>query len=705
MAKNIFGLVHTLLDDSGALEPGGTIEVYDAGTTAPRTVYSDRALTTTAGYQITADAAGRLPERWIADTVLVKLVYKDSAGATLATRDYANDDADGLGFPFLFAAEYGVSASNSAAANYTAIEALIVAINAAGRCGIIWPGGVISTTGGHVFNKSYQFHSGQGARGTTISCTAAAVLFTLGDGTTQTRDYYFSNMGFVTVAGGTGIHIRYVTDVFIRNFYENCDTWLRIGHSTAAGGAYRVHQENGEGAQVASSTLLSHINHEWNLGEYKKINVNIEGQRQLTTVGEDFSTNKASVTIDGVEIRGGYMGRFDYNHKVGATRITNMNMHGVNAEGAGTSAFHLSTSSATGGMGQTKITSCNFGTDAVSGSWAASPSNPIYIYVNHASVSMDVVLIDQITFTSVSVKTCSYVEIAAGTMDGCRIGNLSVRNVMTNASQFISHVKGAASGAATIKNFSHGPVQGHSFTNALAGGIKYEGFMNASRPDAGKVAASVPYFVDATDASTPITLTSSTLATGDMLGFRDVSDGGDKDGTLTSLYDFLTGASFTLKAKTAQKQAFRLTIVNTAGTIQHKVTGVGDDTNAGQADYISKFTGFSTSLQNTPTATDSSTAMVGGGKISSADASIFILNTTAAQTTNLGLPRVSMVGNTTTNDVFFRPGYLSSSVNGVTQNRLVVTMYRQSDGAAFSFNTTNLGAGLMVILDIEAWVL
>ncbi|MEY2759944.1 MAG: hypothetical protein RIR33_3722, partial [Pseudomonadota bacterium] len=71
MAKNLFGLVHTLLDDSGALEPGGTIEVYDAGTTTPRTVYSDRALTTTAGYQITSDAAGRLPERWISDGIIV----------------------------------------------------------------------------------------------------------------------------------------------------------------------------------------------------------------------------------------------------------------------------------------------------------------------------------------------------------------------------------------------------------------------------------------------------------------------------------------------------------------------------------------------------------------------------------------------------------------------------------------------------------
>jgi hypothetical protein len=127
MAKSIFGLVHTLLDDSGALEPGGTIEVYDAGTTTQRTVYSDRALTTTAGYQITADAAGRFPERWIADSVIVKLVYKDSAGATLVTRDFANDDASNQADP-INATAYGfkVGGGNSdATANTTALQAAL----------------------------------------------------------------------------------------------------------------------------------------------------------------------------------------------------------------------------------------------------------------------------------------------------------------------------------------------------------------------------------------------------------------------------------------------------------------------------------------------------------------------------------------------------------------------------------------------------
>ncbi len=135
MAKNLFGLVHTLLDDSGALEPGGTIEVYQAGTTNAQTVYSDRGLTTSAGYQITADAAGRLPERWIADSVIVKLVYKDSAGATLATRDYANELVDGFdGLPQFYLDDY----------YETTWEA---ALNAADGAAFAAGGGIIYATG------------------------------------------------------------------------------------------------------------------------------------------------------------------------------------------------------------------------------------------------------------------------------------------------------------------------------------------------------------------------------------------------------------------------------------------------------------------------------------------------------------------------------------------------------------------------------
>jgi len=79
------------MTDAGVIEPSATVEFYDAGTTTPRTVYSDRALSTTAGTSVTADANGVCAERWVADSVDIKLIYKDAAGATKYTRDYFND--------------------------------------------------------------------------------------------------------------------------------------------------------------------------------------------------------------------------------------------------------------------------------------------------------------------------------------------------------------------------------------------------------------------------------------------------------------------------------------------------------------------------------------------------------------------------------------------------------------------------------------
>lgn len=91
MAQNVFRTVQRLLDATGAIEPGATIEFYTAGTTTPLTVYSDRALSTTAGTSVTADANGAVPERWIPDTTDIKLVYKNGDGVETYSRDYAND--------------------------------------------------------------------------------------------------------------------------------------------------------------------------------------------------------------------------------------------------------------------------------------------------------------------------------------------------------------------------------------------------------------------------------------------------------------------------------------------------------------------------------------------------------------------------------------------------------------------------------------
>lgn len=564
-----------------------------------------------------------------------------------AVRNIANP------LPIIFAAAFLVSPANSQSVNKPLIDDVIAKIEATGRCMVEWPAGLIYTTGGHTFDSSYQTHFGAGGinRTTAFVNTSANVLFTLGNDTTLTNDYAFHGIGFYTPAGGTGIWARYTQNIYINDFYENCDTFLRLGDATAAGGTSRIHLINGEGLQVASSSLLSHIKHEWMIGEYKRINLNIEGQRQVNTIGEDFASNKSGITIDGGEMLGGYMGRFDINMKVGATRLTNFMVTGVNFEGGGTAAFHLSTSAATGGMGQCKITHCNFGTDAVDGSWAATPLNPIYIYINNASVSFDANIVADNTFTSVTRTTCSYIECAAGVISGCRFGGIAFRGVMKDTAQFLSHIKGGST--ATITNCSHGPVHGISLTNALAGGIKFEGSLEVSEPDKGKVPSTVRYFID---------------------------------------------DSHTLDLE----QEVRIRIVNTAGTMQHSMTDLTDGTAAAPADKVARFTATSATLQNTPTATDSSTAFAGGGKISSGDPSRFILDLIAPQVVG-GCQVLScdVVENDIDSNVIFKPVFLNSNVNSVTQIRLALEQRRTSDGATLGINATNYDAGEGVSINLR----
>lgn len=124
MAQNVFRTVQRLLDATGEIEPGATIEFYTAGTTTPLTVYSDRALTTTAGSSVTADASGAVAERWLADTAAFKLVYKDSDGNTVYTRDYANDDNEAVAeLGVVFASRQNVTGDTDANV-YTDLQAL-----------------------------------------------------------------------------------------------------------------------------------------------------------------------------------------------------------------------------------------------------------------------------------------------------------------------------------------------------------------------------------------------------------------------------------------------------------------------------------------------------------------------------------------------------------------------------------------------------
>lgn len=94
-AVNVFPPGFRIVDTQGIPISGATIEVYSAGTTDAKAVYSDRDLSTTLGNIVATDAYG-YPVASVGSTTKVlvytdaspyKIILKDADGVTLATHD------------------------------------------------------------------------------------------------------------------------------------------------------------------------------------------------------------------------------------------------------------------------------------------------------------------------------------------------------------------------------------------------------------------------------------------------------------------------------------------------------------------------------------------------------------------------------------------------------------------------------------------
>lgn len=140
-------------------------------------------------------------------------------------------------------------------------------------------------------------------------------------------------------------------------------------------------------------------------------------------------------------------------------------------------------------------------------------------------------------------------------------------------------------------------------------------------------------------------------------------------------------------------QSFVLRIINTAGTMQHRISDASESGAAGN--FAACISGASPTLANTPTGSDASTAFVSGGKIGSATASIFWLNT-ASQKIADGLFMAQIVANTTDTALTVTPIVASIDINGVTRARLGLQLLDAATGVAVSISTANFDAGELV---------
>jgi hypothetical protein len=116
MAVSILPPLGQFFDNNGDPLNGGTVTVYDAGTTTPRAIYTDTALSVAATNPVPLDSAGR-PTQGVIYTAAgaYKLLLKNSAGSTLRTEDNI-DPGIPLGTGILGLANGGTGGNDAASA-------------------------------------------------------------------------------------------------------------------------------------------------------------------------------------------------------------------------------------------------------------------------------------------------------------------------------------------------------------------------------------------------------------------------------------------------------------------------------------------------------------------------------------------------------------------------------------------------------------
>lgn len=146
-----------------------------------------------------------------------------------------------------------------------------------------------------------------------------------------------------------------------------------------------------------------------------------------------------------------------------------------------------------------------------------------------------------------------------------------------------------------------------------------------------------------------------------------------------------------------QRQLFQFRIQNTAGTIQHQIGSLRDVTS--DSSFANKISGATSTLSNTPSGTDASTAFVAGAKISSANKSIVIFNT-ASQTNTVnwsGFATVTYNNSTTALNVFVTTS--SFNVNGVTRTYLIAQFTNAATGTDYDLTTLPSSQGVTIAVE------
>lgn len=146
-------------------------------------------------------------------------------------------------------------------------------------------------------------------------------------------------------------------------------------------------------------------------------------------------------------------------------------------------------------------------------------------------------------------------------------------------------------------------------------------------------------------------------------------------------------------------QCFSFRLVNSGGTLQH-LFGRAGVTNTPNANMAKINGAVDTPATTTPTGTDSSTAMAGGCKISSAVTNGIVFDIPDQVDVTGGFLLASILKQTVDAAGLTVAARLSSrNINGVTRVRMDLLFYDHA-GANFVLNTTNIPSAALIEVDV-----
>jgi hypothetical protein len=147
---------------------------------------------------------------------------------------------------------------------------------------------------------------------------------------------------------------------------------------------------------------------------------------------------------------------------------------------------------------------------------------------------------------------------------------------------------------------------------------------------------------------------------------------------------------------------FTLRVVNTGGTLQHRITSV---TGTGTPSNLSRISGAANALINTPTGSDTDVGITfaNGGKISSVTTSAFVFNSGAQSATRyIGMAMIAT--QTTGTDYTVVPTVISTTVANVTLARLAFTLTDSLTGASIPWATALAAPGALIDVQFSGYL-